>query len=335
MKIIRGKLTPDDLSPPSLRYNSDCDCIQFTPDNGTTWVNDPSDDPRSAPKFLMPPLTGSDIPCRAAANMVEQIQNTFGAISTATSAIQIAGGLLGILLVLLVGAGILFDIVLAVAEAISSITLTVIEAAFTAEVYDEIRCILYCHLDASGRISDTGLTAAQAEIDTACGSTVGDVFALFIQMWGVNGFNNAGAMGDAPHDCSECSACTWCYEWPDEASLLADGWTHADDTAISDFWAADFIVEITKISFGFTWNGGAASGSAIAIWGAGDFTNELAFAAPLTGVGSPFEWTGDESVTGISFGLNTGTSGGGEVHVTTLHLEGIGNRPAFTHGEEC
>lgn len=211
MKVVRKLLTPDEITPPTLRYDATCSCVQFSPDGGVTWVDDPSDDPRSAPKFLKPPLIGSDIACRAANNMTAYIEQTLEGIFTATSVIQIGGALLGAgILILTDGAGIIVEVFLAVAEAVSALTLTAVEAAFTPTVYDQITCILYCDLNSSGQLTAGKLDDVQAQVDALGNSIVSDVFAGFVAMWGVNGFNNAGVLGDAPHDCSGC-ACLFSY----------------------------------------------------------------------------------------------------------------------------
>lgn len=281
MKVVRMELTPNDITPPNLRYDATCSCVQFSPDGGVTWVDDPSDDPRSAPKFAMPHLTGSDIPCRAASNATVYMQTTLDSIFTATSIIQIAGGLLGVgLLILTGGAGVIADVFLAGAEAISALTLTAVEAAFTPTIYDEIKCILYCHMNSSGAITDAGLAAAQADIDALGNSIVSDTFATFVFMWGANGFSNAGVLGSAPHDCSACECLfSYCFDFSTSdyasygVSALApygsyaptQGWRSVSgDGLILDIVIPGGAVELREVqwagtSFGVTGSSGRAT----------------------------------------------------------------------------
>ena len=104
MKIVRMKLTPDDLTPASIRYNSGCDCVQQTADGGTTWTDQPSLDPRHATGFLKPPLTGSDVQCRAAENMIQHIRDSIDSVINAVSDVQAATSLLNVIAVFIPGA---------------------------------------------------------------------------------------------------------------------------------------------------------------------------------------------------------------------------------------
>jgi len=66
--VIRKQLSEDEIGNPNYRYNSDCDCIQYSSDGGTTWADAPGSDMRHADAFRLPPRGGSDIQCSAAAN---------------------------------------------------------------------------------------------------------------------------------------------------------------------------------------------------------------------------------------------------------------------------
>ncbi len=61
MTLIRSRLSESQLGSTSYRYNSDCSCVQYSPDGGTTWNNAPGSDPRSAPQFRFPARTQYDL----------------------------------------------------------------------------------------------------------------------------------------------------------------------------------------------------------------------------------------------------------------------------------
>jgi len=74
MELVRKRLSASEIIPSNQRYNTGTDTVQFSPNNGTTWVDMPSLDPRVSSAFRLPPL-GSDVRCDAAANMVKWMKD--------------------------------------------------------------------------------------------------------------------------------------------------------------------------------------------------------------------------------------------------------------------
>lgn len=212
MEIVRVKLTADDVNPPGTRYNPDCDCVQTTVDGGTTWTENPGADPRTNDAYRLPPRTGSDPKCDAAEAMtqhfkaqVDQFLAASDAVAFVNAIIQIAGVFFGLI-------GLFASKIFLIFEALLTIGAIAIDAAMTDDVYDQIKCILYCHLDADGQMTTAGLAAAQSDIDDQIGGTPNIVFDLFAGLWGAVEWSNAGAVGEYTGECDDCS-CTFCYEW--------------------------------------------------------------------------------------------------------------------------
>jgi len=208
--FIRMKLTADDFSPSNLRYDSGCDCVQQTPDGGTTWVNSPSQDPRTSVLFQLPPRGGSDPHCDAAANMVDKLKSQVNFFEQSLSILQAVNGFLAILTIFDPEIGIVLDVIAAVAEELLTIGADAIEGAFNDAQWALILCILYCGINSDGTVTADQLTAILAQIDAQCDPVVYDVMFYLLPMLGNVGLTNAGASGDVVGDCSSC-VCEWCY----------------------------------------------------------------------------------------------------------------------------
>jgi hypothetical protein len=225
MKIIRGALSAADVSNPNVRYNADCDCLQVTPDGGTTWNNAPDSDPRHSPTFLKPPVAGSSKQCDAAANMVkwlhdfiDQMLFDFLLVGTVTTIIN------SILLELEILAPYieLLAIISELAETISAIGGTALAAAFTSDQYDLLQCIFFCNADSSGRVSVDALAEIETEITAQLNTTAALVTNAILFVQGEIGLSNAGSVGSETGDCDDC-ACGWCYRF--DFSVGDGGWT--------------------------------------------------------------------------------------------------------------
>lgn len=227
MKIIRGRLNAADVSNPALRYNSDCDCIQQTPDGGTTWVDVPEADPRHALGYLKPPVAGSSKACDSAANMVkwlhdfiDQMLFDFTLVASVTTIIN------SILLELEILAPYieLLGIISELAETISGIGEAGLTLAFTSHEYDLLECIFFCNVDVNGRVSVDKLADIEAATTAQLNTTAALVVNAILFVQGEIGLSNAGAVGGQTGDCTGCD-CTFCYKWDFRIdSYAADGW---------------------------------------------------------------------------------------------------------------
>lgn len=205
MKVIRKELSPDEVTPPGTRYNSECDCIQQTPDGGTTWVDAPGLDPRSAPGFQVPPNPSGNPQCDAAARMTAAIRGLVNAYLNQAAALSAVNAILGVILVLLPGYGILIDLILAVVEAFAAIGQAAIAAAMTDEVYDQLLCILAASVNEDGSITQDEIDDAFTQVESQIGGIAATVIGEFFNILGANGLSNAAAERDETGDCAACS----------------------------------------------------------------------------------------------------------------------------------
>jgi len=222
IQIVRKLLTPDEISNPNQRYNADCDCIQTSYDGGATWTATPDADPRHFPGFLFSPLVADDPQCLAAGNMTDRIKTILDIIIVSSTIFECATGLINVLLVLLPGAGILIDLVLAAAEALFTLGLAAVDSSLTSDVYDQLLCIIYFEIDASGQCSADAYNSIRSHVDSQIGGTAAIAIDYALDQLGEVGLSNAGTLGESTRDCSGCVD-TWCYLF--DSSNIFEDWT--------------------------------------------------------------------------------------------------------------
>jgi hypothetical protein len=205
--IIRKKLTPDEISPPNIRTNPESGEVEQTFDGGATWTPAPELDPRTSAGAHAPPLTGGAAQCDAAAGIIAGLRQQVALAAAALSAGALASATLAFWLFFIPGFGVLGDIILAFAGLALGVGGAAIAAAFTEEVYDGILCILVLHLDSEGQADETAFTAIQDDVAAAYPGVVETIFDGWLNAVGINGLNNAGALGGETGDCSVCRDC--------------------------------------------------------------------------------------------------------------------------------
>jgi len=212
IKIVRKFLTPDELSNPNQRYNADCDCVQTSYDGGSTWTDTPGADPRHFVGNLYPPTAGEDPQCLSAGNMTDRIKFILDTFIESATIFQATTSVLNVLILLLPGAGILIDLVLAVAEALFDIGLVTVDAALTSGVYDQLACILYCAIGSDGQVTPDQFATIRSRVDSEIGGVAAVAIDYALDQLGEVGLANAGTIGESTRDCSGCD-CSSCYTW--------------------------------------------------------------------------------------------------------------------------
>lgn len=217
MPIIRKKLSVDEVGVKGYRYNATTDTVEVQlPD--LSWVDAPTtSDPRVT--NVVPPRTGGDPQCDAAANMAIWIDNyitsVVNSITLGVGAFGIAGTTLGLIGtaagVLTAGFGLLWVIAVDLGLALIAQGAGTISAAFTPEVIDTLKCIFYNNMGDDGFIDATQLTQIEADIDTEIGGVVAIVLHAMIALMGFAGLNTQGAVGADAGDCDDCDD-IWCEE---------------------------------------------------------------------------------------------------------------------------
>lgn len=223
MRVVRRRLSETDVTPASVRYTGDPPVFQTTPDEGTTWNNDPTGDPRYNPSYILPRLTPySGVECDVAARMTAELKDTLDIFIATGDAAQFATGVVGLIVLPLGIVGWLIDILLFVANTLIDIGQANIEAAFTSDVYDGIKCILNCFVNDDGTISQGRLDSAYEEIKAAYPGTVANVIDELRFIYGDVPMSNAGISRDETGDCSGCDDCVSCHEWVDAGGTAVD-----------------------------------------------------------------------------------------------------------------
>jgi hypothetical protein len=205
MPVLRKKLTEAEFSNPALRWNADCDCIEFSSDGGETWQPDPNNDPRTSIIYKYPPLTGSDRQCRAAAGMVDYIRQVIDQTQAPVDAVGLAGGIIGII-VFIPGFNVLWALILTIAFFIIDIGASIVFDSFTESVYDELLCIFYCNIDSSGQMDAAGYDEMYAQLITF-DTIPRTVIQQLVAAVGYVGLSNAGVALEQAADCDECPCC--------------------------------------------------------------------------------------------------------------------------------
>ncbi len=205
--IIRKKLTPDEISNPSLRFNLDDDTVEQSPDNGVTWIPVPELDPRHADGFRAPALESDDVPCDAAAGMQELMRRLVNVSIERLSAAAAATGMLATILALIPLGGILSDIIFGTASALAAVGAVALTEAFTTEVYDQLLCIFLNRDGSDGQIDATSLALIRSDITAQIGGVADTVLQLLLDTVGEIGLSNAGSGYALTGDCATCSSC--------------------------------------------------------------------------------------------------------------------------------
>jgi len=324
MQVVRKKLEASQVSPPTVRYDPDCECVQTW--NGSEWVNDPSADPRNNTALIAAPNTLPDVVCAAAGGVVAYIRQAVDAAVELSTNLGLGNALLSIIPLLLPIAPIV-ELVLLVAGAVLAFGTVVIQNAFEEENYAVILCAFFCVMDADGRVSSDGIEAAIAEI-AADNAVTGAVVSLLLQPLGVVGTDNAGArLADGDADCGDC-ACLKCVEmfWAlnDDlygfsvvfGSLVAgDGIVGADVSSnsrslayIEAYLTGNRHFRSIELTYSRGFSSGANARAGFQLYTDGGTTQVLNWTAGVDGTHQTYSWDGDIEADYINFQGNSGTS---------------------------
>lgn len=194
---------------------------QYSDDNGETWNNATGTDPRyTAP--LMPPQTyppGADPRCAAAENIVttykQSIDATVVKLREEASLTEVMLAFLAIILFLLsAGSGaIIIGLIFAGFTQLIGYGADAIEAAMTAAAYEEARCLIFCHLEDDGTITESNYFALLDEIGSLANDVMRISLTAFVRAAGAKGLINAGRAGTGTGESCDCQ-CFSCQDAP-------------------------------------------------------------------------------------------------------------------------
>jgi hypothetical protein len=308
MPIVRRKLDENTVYPSNLRYNPDTDTVQ-TNVNGD-WVDSPDADPRN--QTIFPPRLTADPACDGAQSVVDALQNQISgiidAIEAASTLFTIAGLILGLFTF---GT---FDIFISLALTIGGAMVDAgapsLETALTPATFDTLKCILFCHFESNGRIGDTALTEAMADVTDQIGGLGAFVINAMLALAGAGGVNNLAALGTSTGDCSLCEC--GCGDEEIAFSMVIYYGTEISRTGCR--LVASSLPEASHEAIGMTWDGTHP-------W---QLTQETLSGDPHHSHWQWYTWDGSEHgpFTGFSAPLNT--------TVTTISMSSDNGEPEFT-----
>lgn len=190
--------------------------LEVSYDGGLTWEPDPEDERLTAPA-LPPPVTSGEsaTKCDAATNGLEHLKDYVAAVSeqlaVAGVATTIAGAIatficVSVLLIAPETFPAIYPLLVAAATAAFSVGQSAFDAAFTNTVWDDMLCILYCHIEDDGHFTEGGFSAVLADIPVKITDSIANYqLREIIKGMGIEGLNNICSYGNAA--LSDCSAC--------------------------------------------------------------------------------------------------------------------------------
>lgn len=250
MPIVRKRLQPSDVYPDDIRYNEVGDVVERLIDG--VWTPAPESDPRKV--TTLPPRATADPRCDGAQSIADALENQINQIAVAIDNAQTLATIAGLILGLFSFGvfAIFINIALAIAGYMFDLGAAAILAALPPSAYDQLACILYCHMDDQGRIKKGDLPNIYQEVVDALGATGGTIINQMLTLAGEGGLNNLAAVGTSTGSCGDCDCSTqWCYLFDFTSS---DGdWTRYTSTGdnIGDYvagqgWnASDFLNVVT------------------------------------------------------------------------------------------
>lgn len=256
--------------------------VQASQDGGASWQDAPLYDPRltSAQYPRLPGEPSDTIRCAAAANATEWIRHAVDDIVDQAGTIAGLIAVIGLLIIELLSLGGLTAFVIPMAASLFALTGSGVAAAFGEDVYDSLRCVIYCRMDNEGRMSTIEGIVDDLEAEGINGTAVMVLQSLFLNI-GALGVTNAGTIGSA--DGTECGDC-----------------------------GCDCVTTEDYDAFGAAWSGGleTTDGSC----GLGHFVGDGTYGAATFTIPN----RDGRLVVGVSIPVCDGTSGGGWRTVVTV-----------------
>jgi len=213
--------------PTNQRYTAD-GYLEQSFDGGETWERDNSDPRFNSPIF--PPLPGADgddKKCAAAASAAAVIDDDIvQKLEESMTAADILA-LIALVLLLFLSGGSLAPLIVGLVSAILATGIEATKAAFTTEVWDTFRCILYCNMADDGSFTEAQWQQVKADIFDQIGTSIAQTFLITtVNAWGPAGLTNAARSGRVTEaDCSDCD-CTpdeWCRVF--DFTIDDQGWS--------------------------------------------------------------------------------------------------------------
>jgi len=198
-------------NPPAIYRYSDTGVYQRSTDGGATWSDAPDFDYRNTSTLFPPPaaLGISTTKCQSADSAVYVIRTEIvQAMDDSFAAGQILALIAAVLLAVLSAGSLLAftPLITAIGAAIIDVGVAATKAAFTDDVWNRLRCNVFCHMTTDDSTDAAGFDAILTQVTTDETGIVETVLYGIINAAGVVGINNMirSNKGDPDADCSAC-----------------------------------------------------------------------------------------------------------------------------------
>jgi hypothetical protein len=366
MPVVRKRLVEAEVYPDDIRYQPAGDQVERLIDG--VWTPAPESDPRR--NTTLPPRATADPRCDGAQSIADALENQISQILTAIDNAQTLATIAGLILGLLSFGvfAIFINIALAIAGYMLDAGTAAISASLPPTAFDQLACILYCHMNDQGRIKPGDLPNIYQDIVDQISLPGAQVLISMLELAGEGGLNNLASLGTATGDCDECGCSTdWCYlfpftddefEWTRDTSagdnngdwVSGQGWNTSDflnvsttpDTAIR----LAFIkrnhasTTITKVILTYNYTGGTYDSTALRaliIFLNGVDRGSITRAAIVNGTNLTYtiegEWSGIEQIAiylRSSRDTTVPYTYSGSGRIISVQMEGTGTNPFGT-----
>lgn len=205
---------------PPVVYRWQDGVYQKSTDGGATWTDAPDYDYRNiSTQWSNPNDMGFDVSkCAAADAIVKTFRDDINQTVTEDMGAAAILGVIAAVLLIFLSAGTSYAIsaqVVAVVAAILSTGVTAWQAAFTVEVWDDFRCILYQNMQDDLSFTDADIEAIKSAMTGAFIGIVNPTLQGYIQAAGKVGLTNMARSnaGDPDANCSSCAECGQPLVW--------------------------------------------------------------------------------------------------------------------------
>jgi hypothetical protein len=223
--------------PPAIYRYGEGGVYERSTDGGLTWTPAPNYDYRNTSTVFPNPadLGISTTKCQAADGVVATINDEIvQSLNESFAAAQILALIAAVLLAVLTAGSLLAltPLITAIGAAIIDVGVTATQAAFTSDVWDRLRCNIYCNMTDDYQMTDDGFAAVLAKIVTAESGIVETVLYGIINAAGKVGITNMmrSNKGSAAADCSDCGCSETCV---DNFMVTFGDLVERDDTSIT------------------------------------------------------------------------------------------------------
>jgi hypothetical protein len=213
-----------DETPTQYRWTEDGE-LERSDDGGETWEADPENDPRNN-STRYPPIEGedgADKKCAAATGMAMLIEEQIGENLTDEMTRYTLQQLISDWVNVFIQTSNIFTALITIAtNQIFALSIAIIRPALTEEVYDQLKCIFYCHMSDDASFDNAQWAAVRAQILSDITGVAGLFLEHLVYLLGSVGLTNlARSSGATEGDCSECDCFDACADnWEIRGDLV-------------------------------------------------------------------------------------------------------------------